>query len=262
MMQADGTKNQIHIQMKKGETAMKTLIVSTVYGYQELRLVHQRYMMISMLIAIAIQMAILAGYHFNEWLNPPKSQTNNKDTEIRIDWKTFMPPPLNPNIGSGIAPSVPAKLDFGIPVPVPDCKIDEEKVFPSQYEIARTIDQQWNEIGNGNVKISDLPNPTADPEPPVDRWQPFEKGPEAVLRPVPEYPELAKRINQEGTVIVKVLINKEGKVQKAILAKTSDEMFTQAALEAAKKWVFTPALMNGQPVPVWIAIPFRFRLVN
>jgi TonB family protein len=47
---------------------------------------------------------------------------------------------------------------------------------------------------------------------------------------------------------------------KALLMKSTDDLFTQPALEAAKKWKFTPAIMNDKPVLVWIAIPFRFRL--
>ena len=34
----------------------------------------------------------------------------------------------------------------------------------------------------------------------------------------------------------------------------------EAALAAAQKWVFTPALRQGKPVTVWVSIPFRFRL--
>ena len=241
---------------------MKTLTDSTAYGYQELRLIHQRYMLISLLIAIVIQMAVLGGYRLNEWLYPVQSLTNTRESIIHIDWNKFAPPPLNPNIESGIIPNVQAKLDFGIPIPIPDCDIHEERAFPGQNEIARTTDQRWNEIGSGDVEISDPPKPNIDPEPPVERWQPFEKEPVVLLSSIPEYPELAKRANLEGNVFVKVLINKEGKVQKALLEKASDELFIQAALEAAKKWVFTPALMNGQPVPVWISIPFHFRLVN
>lgn len=37
-------------------------------------------------------------------------------------------------------------------------------------------------------------------------------------------------------------------------------MLNESALAAARHWVFTPGLANGQPVACWTAIPFHFRL--
>ncbi len=37
-------------------------------------------------------------------------------------------------------------------------------------------------------------------------------------------------------------------------------MLNDAALAAARLWVFKPALVNNQPVAVWTAIPFSFGL--
>jgi outer membrane biosynthesis protein TonB len=37
-------------------------------------------------------------------------------------------------------------------------------------------------------------------------------------------------------------------------------LLQSAAVEAALRWVFKPALANGRPVPVWVAIPFRFQM--
>jgi periplasmic protein TonB len=99
-----------------------------------------------------------------------------------------------------------------------------------------------------------------DPSPTV--FIAFEKPPEPVFKAFPEYPDVAKRTGLEGTVIVQVLLNKEGKVKRALVAKTNNEIFSEAAVEAAQKWVFTPALMQGKPVIVWISIPFRFRLTG
>jgi len=83
-----------------------------------------------------------------------------------------------------------------------------------------------------------------------------------VMTSVPEYPDLAKRINLERSVTINLLVNKEGKVKKALLVKATNDLFTQPALEESKKWVFTPAIMNGKSVLVWVAIPFRFRMAK
>jgi protein TonB len=36
--------------------------------------------------------------------------------------------------------------------------------------------------------------------------------------------------------------------------------FDEAALQAIRQWVFTPARANGQPVAVWMRIPVVFTL--
>lgn len=37
-------------------------------------------------------------------------------------------------------------------------------------------------------------------------------------------------------------------------------MLNEAALRAARQWVFKPALANNRPVAVWVAVPFDFHL--
>jgi outer membrane biosynthesis protein TonB len=37
-------------------------------------------------------------------------------------------------------------------------------------------------------------------------------------------------------------------------------LFNQAALDAAMKSAFTPALQNNHPIAVWIVLPYRFTL--
>jgi outer membrane biosynthesis protein TonB len=39
-----------------------------------------------------------------------------------------------------------------------------------------------------------------------------------------------------------------------------NELFNNAAVEAAKQLVFMPAYMNNGPVPVWVTVPFIFTL--
>jgi protein TonB len=88
-----------------------------------------------------------------------------------------------------------------------------------------------------------------------------EQYPEPVTQVKPLYPEIAQTAGVEGLVIVKVLVGKNGRVLDALLdEKRRVPLLDDAALEAARKWVFTPALANGKPVAVWTAIPFHFRL--
>lgn len=232
---------------------MKTLTAPTPYGYQELRQVHHRYMMLAMFMAITIQMMIIGTYHLTEWLkpiDPPKRI-------IFIDPTRFLPPPIHSLTAFPTIPYIPAKLSVGVPVPIPDCDVKSDILFAGQVDLDRQADREWGQVGdvseNVELKIKDQdPLPT--------EYRAIEREPMVIFRAVPEYPDIAKRAGIEGTVIVQVLLNKDGKVKKALLAKTSDEVFIESALAAAQKWVFTPALMQGKPVTVWVSIPFRFRL--
>ncbi|HCA82025.1 MAG TPA: energy transducer TonB, partial [Bacteroidetes bacterium] len=84
--------------------------------------------------------------------------------------------------------------------------------------------------------------------------------PEAVKQIQPKYPDLATRAGLEGTVWVKIWVDKEGKPKKAVVQKSDAEIFNQPATEAAMQWIFTPAMMKNGPVSVWVSIPFRFKL--
>ena len=238
---------------------MKTLTAPAAYGYQELRLLHQRYMMLALLAAILIQFAVVGGYHLAEWLKP-------EDPPIHIiqlgPGILLPPPPLHEPVQSIVTSVIPGKLTLGLPVPVPDAIVNEDATIPNQGDIGKEADDFWKDKKNGTVQVDPAPLPPVEPDPVPGDWLCVEIPPEVVMTSVPEFPDLAKRINLEGSVTVNVLVDKEGRVKKVLAMKSSDDMFTQPALDAAKKWVFTPAIMNGKPVLVWVAIPFRFRFTK
>ena len=98
-----------------------------------------------------------------------------------------------------------------------------------------------------------------DDGPPPD-FVPYEKEPVVVRKVEPKYPEIALRAGLEGNVYLKVWVDKEGKVRKAVILKSDAEIFNQSAIDAAQQWIFTPAVMQKGPVSVWVSIPFRFKL--
>jgi protein TonB len=63
-----------------------------------------------------------------------------------------------------------------------------------------------------------------------------------------------------GKVWVKIWVNKLGKPQEVRIAKSENDMFNDAALEAARQFLFTPAYMNNGPISVWVSVPFKFKL--
>ncbi len=88
--------------------------------------------------------------------------------------------------------------------------------------------------------------------------------PTIVTRVNPVYPEDAKRKGIEGTVLIKVLVSKDGTVKQAVATEGKDrnESLEQAAIDAVKQFTFTPALIKKQPVEIWVSIPFKFKLAE
>ena len=97
-----------------------------------------------------------------------------------------------------------------------------------------------------------------DQEPP--EFVEVEKQPTPTKQVQPAYPEAARRAGAEGTVWVSIWIDARGNPKKAKVIKSDAEVFNQAALDAAMQWRFTPAVLKKEPVAVWVAIPFKFKL--
>jgi len=75
----------------------------------------------------------------------------------------------------------------------------------------------------------------------------------------PSYPDLALDIGIGGRVYVFMLVGRDGRVVRAeVDPKHSVPLLDEAAVAAARRWVFQPALVNGHPIPVWVGQAFVF----
>lgn len=77
----------------------------------------------------------------------------------------------------------------------------------------------------------------------------------------PSYPGLARKRGQEGTVILQVLVNSEGRVN-ALEIETSSGFgqLDRAALSAVRKWSFEPGRLGKERVAMWVRVPVTFKL--
>jgi protein TonB len=77
----------------------------------------------------------------------------------------------------------------------------------------------------------------------------------------PEYPRFAQDAGIEGVVIVHALVGRDGRVIRVeVDEKRSELLLNEAAVSAARRWTFQPAMVNGHPVAVWVALTFKFIL--
>ena len=83
--------------------------------------------------------------------------------------------------------------------------------------------------------------------------------PELAAQPVePSYPEAARSSGQRGSVVLQVLIGRDGAVQDAKFLQGS-LVFARAAIDAVRQWQFKPYTLNGRAVSVQSTITLNFK---
>ncbi len=147
-----------------------------------------------------------------------------------------------------------------IPKPVvDDCPHTDSVTFAEMRQLAALIgfpDSLPIGFGSTNNIQADsdrFPSPTdtvvADRQPVFLSWR------------IPPYPRLARQAGITGTVTVKALVDKRGKVADAMIGKSSGTAALDgAAVEAARGNEFIPAMRKGQPIFIWIEYTVEFDL--
>jgi TonB family protein len=116
-------------------------------------------------------------------------------------------------------------------------------------------------VTNDLGQVEETPAPP--PPPSTSSTQDFEQVPEsvsqnqAITKVKPEYPPTAKKMKVTGTVGVEITISELGLVIEAT-AISGHLALRSAAVEAARKWVFKPAMLNGAPIKVKSVLTFVF----
>ncbi len=81
----------------------------------------------------------------------------------------------------------------------------------------------------------------------------------ALHRVNPEYPDEAKAARVTGVVTVEIKIDEQGKVIGARVL-SGHPLLRDAAVEAARQWMFQPTYLQGEPVKVIGTVTFNFTL--
>lgn len=80
-----------------------------------------------------------------------------------------------------------------------------------------------------------------------------------IFGPRPEYPPLAKQARITGAVRLAARISADGHIRDLRLM-SGHPMLAPAAIQAVSRWVYSPTLLNGQPVEVLTDIVVNFVL--
>jgi len=84
--------------------------------------------------------------------------------------------------------------------------------------------------------------------------------PQPISTPDPEYTEEARRAKTQGTCILWLIVDAEGRPRDIRVVRGLGFGLDVKAIEAVKQWRFEPAQKDGKPVNVQISVEVGFRL--
>ena len=117
------------------------------------------------------------------------------------------------------------------------------------------------------------PNPepvaTEPPPPPKATDSSAEGAPVTVPRvdanhrnnPAPAYPRMSRRRGEEGTVLLELMVRKDGTVNEVRIKESSGyPRLDKSAKEAVRRWKYNPATRGGEPIDYRYLQPVTFSL--
>jgi len=227
------------------------------YGAPDLKKRYRTFFVRGLGISITLHFFIVAVYWMPQYLMTAQKEFHGS---LIVRYADLGPPPsLQHDLVHGMPSAKFAFKDFnfGIPVPVPDLQVQEEKPFPTVEQLS----EMGNIVGNGSgggISIPDsvqgdlLGNDLEGLTPDV--------APVLMKIVVPQYPQSAMKKKISGTVWLNVLVDEKGIVKSARVLKSDAEELNDAAIQTARKYSFIPGTYHKKPIPVWVSIPIQFRL--
>jgi periplasmic protein TonB len=110
--------------------------------------------------------------------------------------------------------------------------------------------------GGGDFVVS---LPPAAPQEPI-RYVIGMTPPEVVSRVEPRYPASARMIRSEGTVVIEVVVETDGRTGDVRVLRGISKALDEAAVAAIRQWRFRPARVEGNPVRAYHTVTVRFEL--
>jgi len=79
----------------------------------------------------------------------------------------------------------------------------------------------------------------------------------------PLYPAAARRLGEQGVVMLSVHVRPDGRPEAVVVATSSGyARLDTAAVAAVRHWLFVPAQSGSGPVASWVSLKVTFRLTD
>lgn len=84
--------------------------------------------------------------------------------------------------------------------------------------------------------------------------------PQKIFAPTPRYTEEGRQSRTQGVVILEAVVDTRGNVDSVRVLKGLPNGLSEEAVQTARAWKYKPALLDGQPVAVFLNVTIRFSL--
>lgn len=130
-------------------------------------------------------------------------------------------------------------------------------VAVTESRTAQVIEQATAVVTETRIEqVTEIP-----PAKPTVEYTPPSLSAAYLHNPVPTYPLIAKRMGQQGHVLLQVTVSETGQTVVVVVLQSSGyALLDQSAVQAVKNWQFVPARANQQAVTAQVTIPVRFTL--
>jgi protein TonB len=146
------------------------------------------------------------------------------------------------------------------PKPLPVAKPQPVREKSVTKPAARPIEATTSTVPAPAAPIAVVaePKPAPPAEPTVTRAS-FDA--DYLRNPAPPYPPLAKRMGEQGNVVLRVSVNTQGTAD-SVEVKTSSgsQRLDDSAVNTVHTWKFIPAKRGDLPVQSWVLVPIIFKL--
>jgi TonB family protein len=85
--------------------------------------------------------------------------------------------------------------------------------------------------------------------------------PEVLYKPEPEYSEEARKVKLQGTVVLEVVVDQNGRPQVRKVLQSLGLGLDEQAVKTVSTWNFRPGKLDGKPVPMLIHVYVSFQLL-
>ncbi len=148
--------------------------------------------------------------------------------------------------------------DFELPPPPKEI---DQPVVPIAAEEGEEVDEETEIAPTSFDRIENLPPPPPPPSESSSEFYAFDEPPQLIRYVPPSYPALARQAGIEGTVLLRVVVGTDGKVESATVIQSDvTPAMEKAAMAAARQFLFKPAKQRTVPVRASMAVPIRFKL--
>lgn len=232
-----------------------------------------------LVVSFGLAAVTLVGLGFGVAAIAARPAAVAKEKQVDVSFRPPPPPPEPVKVEPPPPPKPKAKpppppVAVEAPPPAPAAMVAPKEVPKEKPKESETVVEAIAVAvgGTGNGKLDEAPAPRDDdeseapviasagkPNGPVNLPEDAEPPVPSEDNAQPEYPESARTTGQEAKVVLKIVVEADGRVGRIQVIK-GEEPFVSAALAVVRTWTYEPATLEGAPITVFKIVNITFSL--